>query len=461
MANSSTAKKNSTGNGSFWENMFKLREHGTDIRTEVFAGITTFMTMAYILVVNPSILSSIPGVSFEAALIATAISSAFATFLMSFLANHPFALAPGMGLNAYFAFSVVGAMGYSYSEALAAVFISGVIFIIMTATGARRAIVKAIPESIKSGIGAGIGLFIALLGLQSAGIIQSDPNTMLALGDLTNHATLLAVLGLFITGVLMTLNVKGSILIGMFVTTILGWVTKTAPAPEGFLALPNFGEWFTIVGKMDFKGLLQIGNGFNMSVLTRVVEVIFAFFFVDMFDTIGTLVGVAKRSNMMEKDGTLPNMDKAMMADAVGTCFGAFSGTPTVTTYVESASGVAAGGRTGLTSFTVAVAFLVFGLFLSPIAKAVPGFATAPALIIVGVLMMQSIKDVNWDDMSEALPAFIAVAAMPFTFSISNGIAFAFIAYSFVKLLSGKAKDVHWVVYLLSILFILKYAFLK
>jgi AGZA family xanthine/uracil permease-like MFS transporter len=461
MANSSTAKKNSTGNGSFWEKTFKLREHGTDIRTEVFAGITTFMTMAYILVVNPSILSSIPGVSFEAALIATAISSAFATFLMSFLANHPFALAPGMGLNAYFAYSVVGAMGYSYSEALAAVFISGVIFIIMTATGARRAIVKAIPESIKSGIGAGIGLFIALLGLQSAGIIQGDPNTMLALGDLTNHATLLAILGLFITGVLMTLNVKGSILIGMFVTTILGWVTKTAPAPEGFFALPNFAEWFKIVGQMDFKGLLQIGNGFNMNVLTRVVEVIFAFFFVDMFDTIGTLVGVAKRSNMMDKDGTLPNMDKAMMADAVGTCFGAFSGTPTVTTYVESASGVAAGGRTGLTSFTVAIAFLLFGLFLSPVAKSVPGFATAPALIIVGVLMMQSIKDVNWDDMSEALPAFIAVAAMPFTFSISNGIAFAFIAYSFVKLLSGKGKDVHWVVYLLSVLFILKYAFLK
>ena len=198
-----------------------------------------------------------------------------------------------------------------------------------------------------------------------------------------------------------------------------------------------------------------------MNVLTRVVEVIFAFFFVDMFDTIGTLVGVAKRSNMMDKDGTLPNMDKAMMADAVGTCFGAFSGTPTVTTYVESASGVAAGGRTGLTSFTVAIAFLLFGLFLSPVAKSVPGFATAPALIIVGVLMMQSIKDVNWDDMSEALPAFIAVAAMPFTFSISNGIAFAFIAYSFVKLLSGKGKDVHWVVYLLSVLFILKYAFLK
>ncbi len=452
MANS---KKQVSKEQGFFEKTFKLKEHGTDARTEIIAGFTTFMTMAYIIVVNPSLLNETGAVSFDAALIATVLSSAFATFLMAALANYPFALAPGMGLNAFFVYSVILGLGYTYPQALAAVFISGVVFILLTATGARQAIVRAIPNNLKSGIGAGIGLFIAFLGLKSAGVIASNPATFLALGDMTAAPTILAMVGLIVTAVLMVKNVKGSILIGMFITTILAWVTKVAPMPEGIFAWPNFGAWTSeSFLKLDFAGLGQFG-------ITGLIEVIFAFFFVDMFDTIGTLIGVSKRSNMMDKDGNLPKMDKAMMADAIGTCFGAAAGTPTVTTYVESASGVAAGGRTGLTAVTVALAFLVFGLFFSPIVKAVPGFATAPALIIVGVLMMQSIKDVNWDDMSEALPTFAAIAIMPFTFSISNGIAFAFIAYAAVKLLSGKGKDVHWLMYLLSVLFILKFAFLK
>lgn len=458
MANSKTSKQIAPKNDSFLERMFKLREHGTDVKTELIAGFTTFMTMAYIIVVNPSMLADSGAVSFDAALIATVLSSAFATILMAFLANYPFALAPGMGLNAYFVYTVILGMGYTYPQALMSVFLSGVVFILLTMTGARQAIVKAIPDNIKSGIGAGIGLFIAFLGLQSAGIMAADPATLLTLGDITAAPAILAIVGLIITAVLMVKNVKGSILWGMFATTLLAWVTGVAPRPEGFFALPNFAAFSSeALLKLDFVGL---GNLIKTTGFAGLFEVIFAFFFVDMFDTIGTLIGVAKRSNMLDKDGNLEKMDKAMMADAVGTCFGAAVGTPTVTTYVESASGVTAGGKTGLTALTVAIAFLVFGLFLSPVVKAVPGFATAPALIIVGVLMMQSIKDVRWDDFSEAFPAFISIAIMPFTFSISNGIAFAFIAYSAIKLFSGKAKEVHWLMYLLSIVFILKFAFL-
>lgn len=454
MASTKTSKQSPSNNEGFFENLFKLKEHGTDTRTEIIAGLTTFMTMAYIIVVNPSMLADTGSVSFDAALIATVISSAFATILMAAFANYPFALAPGMGLNAFFVYTVIMGMGFTYQQALAAVFISGAVFILLTLTGLRSAVVRAIPPNIKSGIGAGIGLFIAFLGLKGAGIIVADEATLLAAGDLTNPGTILAIVGLIITAVLMVLDVKGSILIGMFATTVLAWLTKVAPAPDGVFALPDFARWSSeAFFQLDFRGLKQFGT-------SGLIEVIFAFFFVDMFDTIGTLIGVAKRSNMIDEEGNLPKMDKAMMADAVGTCFGAISGTPTVTTYVESASGVAAGGRTGLTALTVAVAFLVFGLFFSPIIKAVPGIATAPALIIVGVLMMQSIRDVNWDDMSEALPAFAAISIMPFTFSISNGIAFAFISYAAVKLFSGKGKEVHPLVYILSVLFILKFSFL-
>ncbi|MDD2430791.1 MAG: NCS2 family permease [Firmicutes bacterium] len=452
MANSKTSKQVGYDNASFLERTFKLKEHGTDSKTEILAGLTTFMTMAYIIVVNPGMLAETGAVSFEAALIATVISAAFATLLMAAFANYPFALAPGMGLNAYFVYTVILGMGYTYSQALTAVLISGVIFVLLTLSGLRQAIVRAIPANLKSGIGAGIGLFIAFLGLKNAGIMVSDPATFLGLGDVTSAPVLLAVLGLIITAVLMYKNVKGSILIGMAVTTVLAWITKVAPAPQGFFALPQFGTW----AKEAFFKL----DGFSTLSFIGLIEVVFAFFFVDMFDTIGTLVGVAKRSNMLDKDGSLPKIDKAMMADAVGTCFGALSGTPTVTTYVESASGVAAGGRTGLTALTVAICFLVFGLFFAPVVSAVPGFATAPALIIVGVLMMQSIKDVNWDDFSEALPTFAAISIMPFTFSISNGIAFSFILYSVIKLLSGKGKEVHWLLYVLSLAFVLKFVFL-
>ncbi len=453
MANSKVTKKPSASSGdNFFERVFKLKEHNTTIGIEVMAGLTTFMTMAYIIAVNPGMLAETQQVSFDAALIATVLSAAFATFLMAFLANYPFALAPGMGLNAYFVYTVIMGMGYTYAQALTAVLISGIVFIILTVTGLRQAIVKAIPNNLKAGIGAGIGLFIAFLGLKNAGIMVSDSATLLGLGDMTSAPVILAIVGLIVTAVLMYKNVKGSILIGMAITTVLAWITKVAPGPAGIVAWPNLGAWSS-------EALFKL-SGFKTLGILGVVEVVFAFFFVDMFDTIGTLVGVAKRSNMLDKDGNLPKIDKAMLADAIGTCFGAAAGTPTVTTYVESASGVAAGGKTGLTALTVAVCFLVFGLFFSPIVAAVPGFATAPALIIVGVLMMQSIKDVDWSDFSEALPTFAAISFMPFTFSISNGIAFSFIFYSLVKLLSGKGKEVHWLMYVLSLAFVLKFAFL-
>ncbi len=429
------------------ENLFKLSENKTTVRTEVLAGLTTFMTMAYIIFVNPSIVAE-TGMPFNAVLMATCFSAAVSTLLMAFLANYPFALAPGMGLNAYFTYSVVLGMGISWETALGAVFISGVVFLLLSLTKVREMIIDAIPSALKLAISAGIGLFIAFIGLQNAGIVVDDPATLVGLGNLLEPNTLLAIIGLVITAVLLARGVRGAILLGIVITTIVGFFFGVTKAPQGFMALPNFSEWAPIFGKLDIKGALSLG----------LFNIIFAFLFVDMFDTVGTLVGVSERGGFLVNN-KLPRANKALLSDSIGTIAGSFFGTPTVTTYVESASGVAAGGRTGLTAATVAVLFLL-ALFFTPIIGIVPGAATAPALIIVGAMMITSITKINWDDFSDAIPAFIGIIAMPLTYSIATGIALSFALYPFIKALAGKGKEVSWLVWLLSILFIIRFIWL-
>ncbi len=437
------------------DNYFKLSEKKTDAKTEIIAGITTFITMAYILFVNPDILSK-AGMDYDAVFIATCLSGAIGTLIMGFYANLPFAQAPGMGLNAFFTYGVVMGLGYTWQQALAAIFISGILFIILTVTGVREAIVDAIPTSLKYAISGGIGLFIALLGFTSSGIIVSNPDTFLAFGSFASAPVVLAVLGLAITGILMARNYKGSILIGILVTTIIGipmGVTNTAINAEfAFDLSPTFMQ-------MDFAGLLNLGEAGLVGALTSVITVVISFSLVDMFDTIGTLIGTATKAGMLDENGRLPDMNKALMADAVATSAGAILGTSTVTTFVESASGVAEGGKTGLTSVTTGILFL-FSIFLAPVAGIVPAQATAPALIIVGVLMMGAVKQINFDDFSEALPAFFTIAMMPFTYSIANGIAAGLIFYPIMKLATGKSKEVHPTVYILAILFIIKFTLL-
>ncbi len=386
---------------------------------------------------------------FNATLYATAFSAAFATLLMALLANYPFALAPGMGLNAYFAYSVVLGMGVSWQTALGAVFLSGVVFILLTVTSVREMIVDAVPDSLKSAIGAGIGLFIALIGLVNAGIVVGDPATTVALGDVKSASVLLAFAGLIITGILMTLKVKGAILWGILATTILGMPFGVTQVPSGIIQWPRLGDWAPVFGKLDILGALKLGF----------FEIVFAFLFVDMFDTIGTLIGVSKQGGFLNKEGKLERVSPALLSDAVGTVAGSIFGTPTVTTYVESASGVAVGGKTGLTAATTAVCFLL-ALFFMPIIAIVPSAATAPALIIVGSMMIKQALGVAWEDASEAIPAFITMVAMPFTYSIATGIALGFIVYPLIKLLSGKGKTVHWMVYVLAVLFIFRFAYL-
>lgn len=447
---------NNKGSTSALDNYFKLTENQTDVKTEVIAGITTFITMAYILFVNPDILS-VAGMDFNAVFLATTLSAAVGTLIMGFYANIPFAQAPGMGLNAFFTFSVVITLGYTWEQALAIVFLSGILFILLTITGARTAIINAIPASLKHAIGGGIGLFIAFLGLQNAGIVVYDENTLVALTRFDNPGAVLAVIGLAITGILMVRKVKGAILIGIIATTLIGipmGLTNTAiDTAVKFNLSPTFM-------KMDFKGLLNVQEtGSLLTSLAGVATIVISFSLVDMFDTIGTLIGTANRAGMLDEDGNLPSMDKALLADAVATSVGAALGTSTVTTFVESASGVAEGGRTGLTAVTTGILF-VLAVFLAPFALAVPSEATAPALIIVGVLMMGTVRQIEFDDFAEALPAFLTIAMMPFTYSIANGIAAGLIFYPIVKIVTGKAKEVHPTVYILAILFILRFTVL-
>ncbi len=429
-----------------FEKLFKLKENGTNVKTEFIAGITTFMTMSYIIFVNPAILSK-TGMDFNAVMMATVLASGFTTILMGLLVNYPFALAPGMGLNAYFTFTVVKQMGYPWQTALGAVFISGCIFLLLTFAGIRQLIVKAIPESIKVATAAGIGLFIALIGFKEAGIIVAHKETLVALGDIVSVKAVLTVLGLIFISALYIRKIKGAILIGILTLWVIGLVFGLAEF-KGFFSMPP--DISPVFMKLDIKSALNIGF----------FGIIFAFLFVDLFDTTGTLVGVAKEAGFIKENGEFPRVGKALTVDAMGTCMGAVLGTSTITTYIESASGVAEGGKTGLTSVVTGMLFLL-SVFISPIAESIPVFATAPALIFVGVLMLKSIIRIDWNDFSEVLPAFIVMVSMPFTYSIATGIALGFIFYPLTKLFAGRAREVSPAVWVLAIIFVIRFVYLR
>lgn len=427
---------------SFLERRFKLKENNTDVKTEILAGLTTFMTMAYILIVNPGMLNE-TGMNWGGVFTATALSSAIATLLMAFLANYPFALAPGMGLNAFFTYSVVLGMSKSWQFALTAVFIEGIIFIILSLFKVREAIFNAIPMNLKKAVSVGIGLFIALIGFVNAGIVVTGDGTIVGLGTITDKGPILSLIGLIIMGLLLAKKVKGALFFGIIITTIIGIPMGVTPLPEGIVQLPPSVK--DVAFQFEWSNILT----FDMLI------VIFTFLFVDIFDTVGTLVGVSSKAGMLDKDGKLPKVSQALFSDAVGTTVGACLGTSTVTTYVESAAGVAEGGRTGLTSLTTAVMFLL-ALFFSPIFNVIPSQATAPALVLVGLFMMSPIKEIDLEDFTEAIPAFLTIAMMPFAYSIAEGIVFGMVSYVILKLITGKWRDVSVVMYILAFLFILK-----
>ena len=452
------------------EKLFKLSEHKTNVKTEVMAGITTFMTMAYILAVNPSILAD-AGMEPSAVLLATAIASFIGTCCMAFMANLPFVLSAGMGLNAYLAYTVVQGFGYSWQVALLAVFVEGIIFIVLSLTNVREAIFNAIPLTLKRGVSVGIGLFIAFIGLQNAGLAV-DSSTLVTITSFTENfstqgvCALLALIGTMITAALHIRHVKGAILFGIIATWLLGILCQLTgiyvPAPEAefYSLIPaqivsadfsKLGETFGQCFAVDFS---------SIRILDFIV-VIFAFLFVDLFDTLGTLIGVATKANMLDEEGRLPGIKPALMADAIGTTAGAVLGTSTVTTFVESASGVGTGGRTGLTALVAGLLFLLSTLF-APLFTAIPSFATAPALIMVGFLMVSSVTEIRFDDdnLCEAIPAYIAIIAMPLFYSISEGISLGIISYVVLNMLTGKAKKVSPLMYVLAVLFVLKYIFL-
>ena len=436
-----------SANRSWLTKLFGFDPSSMKVSTEILAGITTFLAMSYILAVNPSILADC-GMDKNALFTTTAVASIFSTLVMAIYGKLPFALAPGMGLNAFFCYTVCLGMGYSWQFALTAVLIEGLIFIVLTLTNVREAIVNALPLSLRKAIGAGIGLFIALIGLKGGGIVIDNPATLVDLGDVTSGAGLLSVIGLVITGILVILNVPGALLIGIIATTIIGiplGVTQFA----GVLSTPPSMK--PILGQI----MTDPSQIFSLDMLV----VVFTFLFVDMFDTIGTLVGVTTKANMVDEKGNPKRLNQAFMADAVGTVAGALLGTSTVTTYVESASGVAQGGRSGLTAFSVAVCFAL-AMFFAPLFTAIPGSAVCPALVIVGLFMLSPIKDIPLDDMSEAIPAYLTMILMPVTYSISNGILLGLISYVVLNLCSGKAKKVSWFMAVLAVLFVLKFIFL-
>ncbi|TQS82730.1 NCS2 family permease [Candidatus Methanomassiliicoccus intestinalis] len=427
--------------------MFKLKENNTSVRTEIIAGFTTFFAMSYIIFVNPDMLK-ITGMDFASVMIATCVASAIGSFLTAFIANIPFAQAPGMGLNALFTFTLCQGMGYTWNQALAIVFISGVIFLIITISPLRSRIIEAIPKSLKSAIAAGIGLFIAFIGMLNSGlVVVNGASNVTDLGSFSDGSVLLVVIGLIITGVLMAWKVKGSIFIGIIATTIIGIPLGVTDIPTT-ITYSNFSLAPTFL-QLDFN-LLSAGI---LPLLTAIITLTM----VDMFDTVGTLVGTANASGMADENGNFKRGDKALVADALATCAGALVGTSTVSTYMESSTGIKEGGRTGLTSVVVGLLFLA-AILLGPIALMIPSAATAPALIIVGVSMMSAIKNIDWHDFEIALPCFLTIAVMPFAYSISDGIGFGFIAYTIIKVCRGKAKEVPLLMYAISILFILMYA---
>ena len=455
------------------DKLFHLKENHTDVKTEVMAGITTFMTMAYILAVNPNILSA-SGMDRGSVFTATALSAFIASCLMALLSNYPFVLAPGMGLNAYFTYTVVLGMGYTWQQALAAVFAEGIIFILLSLTNVREAIFNSIPMNLKHAVSVGIGLFIAFIGLQNAKIVVGNDSTLVSIFSFKSSVAegtfssqgitvLLALIGILVTAILLAKDVKGSILWGILITWVLGIICQLTHlyvpnADLGYYSLlPDFSSGISVPSmaptfmKMDFSIVFSLDF----------VVIMFAFLFVDMFDTLGTLIGVASKADMLDKDGKLPKIKGALLSDAVGTTVGAICGTSTVTTFVESASGVAEGGRTGLTSMVAGILFAL-SLLLSPIFLAIPSFATAPALIVVGYLMLTSVTKIDFSDMTEAIPCFIAIIAMPFMYSISEGISMGVISYVVINLITGKAKEkkISALMYVLAVLFVLKYIFI-
>jgi len=428
------------------EKFFHLKENNTTVLTELIAGITTFMTMSYIIFVNPSILAE-TGMDFGAVMVATIVASSTAMLLMGFWVNYPIALAPGMGLNAYFTYSVCLGMGYPWQTALGAVFISGVLFLVLTFLKIRQLVVDSIPNSIKLATAAGIGLFIAFIGLQNAGLVKGNPQTLVTLGKFTQPSALLTLFGVMVIAALMQLKVRGAILYGILLNWFIGLVFGLIEYQGIFSLPPNPAPTFL---KLSLSGIWSEG----------LLTIIFAFFFVDLFDSTGTLVGVAEQGGFLKSDGSFPRVERALTTDAAGTIVGSLMGTSTVTAYIESASGIAEGGRTGLTTIVVAILFL-FSLFLSPLAKSIPTFATAPALIVVGSLMMKQLTKLPWDDVSEMIPAFAVMLFMPLTYSIANGIAMGFIFYPIVKALSGKFRDIHWLTWILCFLFLFRFFFLE
>ncbi|MCM0650546.1 NCS2 family permease [Clostridium swellfunianum] len=469
-ANSKQGKK------SLLESIFKLSENKTNVKTEILAGITTFITVAYIIFVNPNILKfagmNAQGIKGDGAaafsalndpvvasvFAATCLSAAIGSLIMAFYANLPFVLAPGMGLNAFFTFSVCINLGYSWQQALAAVFISGIVFVIITVTSIREKIVSALPHNLKLAISGGIGLFISLIGLKSGGIIVSNPETLVSFGRFTTPKVLLTVIGITITAILMSRKVKGSMLIGIVLTTLIG-IPFGVTNVSGVKILSAPPSVLPTLLHMDFKGLLGFGGSGIIGAVSSVFMVIITFSLVDLFDTIGALVGTAQKANMLEPDGKVKNMNQAMLADALATVFGAMLGTSTLVTTVESTAGIAEGGRTGLTSFTVSILFIL-SLFFGGIVGIVPAEATAPALVLVGVLMLGAVKEIDFDDFTEALPAFFTMAVMPFSYSIANGVAVGIIFYPIVKVATGKYKEVHPIIYVLSALFIFRFIML-
>ena len=430
---------------------FKLKEHNTDVKTEVLAGITTFMTMAYILVVNPGMLSD-TGMDFGGVFTATALSAIIATLVMALYAKYPFALAPGMGLNAFFAYNVVlGKMGKTWQFALTAVLIEGIVFILLSFVNAREAIFNAIPKNLKIAVSVGIGLFIAFIGLQNSGIVLPSEETGVALGNLKDPSVLIAVIGIVITGVLVARNVKGGLLVGIVATTLIG-------IPMGVTQIPTGGLGAVVSLPPSLKPVAFQFVGFDQIFSFEMLVAVFTFLFVDIFDTVGTLAGVASKADMLDENGELPHVGKALMADAVGTVAGACFGTSTVTTFVESASGVAEGGRTGLTALTTAGMFGI-ALFFAPLFTMVPSAATAPALVIVGLFMMTSVTELDFSDMTEAIPAFLTIIMMPFAYSIAEGIVFGMVSYVLIKVFTGKYKDVSLIMYLLGIIFAIRVIF--
>ena len=446
-----------------FQKLFHLKENGTDVKTEVIGGITTFMAMAYILAVNPSILSQ-SGMDSQAVLIATALAAFVGTLCMAFMANYPFALAPGLGLNAYFAYTVCGTMGYSWELALLAVFAEGLVFLALSLTNVREAIFNAIPMQLKKGVSVGIGLFIAFLGLQNAHIVVNSDSTLVTMVKFTKdfHTTgisaLLALIGLVIISVLYIKNVKGSILLGILITWALGILAQFTGLYAGDSVLPVWSDFNLGAISKTFGQCFSSAAFANFRILDFIV-IMFSFLFVDIFDTLGTMIACADKAKMLDKDGNLPRIRSALLADSIATSCGAILGTSTTTTFVESSSGVSEGARTGLASVVTGLLFFL-SIFLSPVFIAIPGFATAPALIFVGFLMITAVKDIHFDNAIEAIPAYLTLLTMPILYSISDGIAVGFISYVVLHLLAGKAKEIKPLMYVLAVLFVLKYIFL-